>query len=222
VDRSLRRLGQLLVVMGALLGAVLGVSLALMVENAETSGTVAGPGPEGAAVLAASSPGSQPPASRGPDPRVRRLGAVPPPISAPGRPAVLTSAMARPTRTVKGAGTSPAAARTNPARASNWTLASCAQRVAITDGVGAGRLHRDLRGCPGRFFRGGCALERRAAPYGLRADVGRSSSTLSPSQLLGGDGRRLAGFGAWLAAQSSQGNIRGEAGNDWTGQVARP
>jgi hypothetical protein len=43
VDRSLRRLGQLLVVMGALLGAGLGVALALLVENAETSRAVAAP-----------------------------------------------------------------------------------------------------------------------------------------------------------------------------------
>jgi hypothetical protein len=63
VDRSLRRLGQLLVVMGALLGAVLGVSLALIVDRLETSGMA--PGREGAAVLSASSLGSQPPASRG-------------------------------------------------------------------------------------------------------------------------------------------------------------
>jgi hypothetical protein len=64
VDRSLRRLGQLLVVMGALLGAVLGVSLALIVENAETSRAVGAPGDERAAVLAASPPSSRPPASR--------------------------------------------------------------------------------------------------------------------------------------------------------------
>jgi hypothetical protein len=64
VDRSLRRLGQLLVVMGALLGAVLGVSLALLVENAETSRAVRAPGRERAAVLAASPPSSQPRASR--------------------------------------------------------------------------------------------------------------------------------------------------------------
>jgi hypothetical protein len=63
VDRSFRRLGQLLVAMGALLGAALGVGLALLVENAETS-RVAGPGPERAAALAASPPGSRPPASR--------------------------------------------------------------------------------------------------------------------------------------------------------------
>jgi hypothetical protein len=64
VDRSLRRLGQLLVVMGALFGAVLGVSLALLVEDAETSRAVAAPGRERAAVLAASPPSSQPRASR--------------------------------------------------------------------------------------------------------------------------------------------------------------
>jgi hypothetical protein len=63
VDRSLRNLGQLLVVMGALLGAVLGVGLALLVENAETSRAVAAPEHERVAVLAASPPGSQPPAS---------------------------------------------------------------------------------------------------------------------------------------------------------------
>ena len=63
MDRSLRRLGQLLVVMGALLGAVLGVSLALIVENAETSRAVAALGRERAAVLAAS-PLNTPAASR--------------------------------------------------------------------------------------------------------------------------------------------------------------
>jgi len=63
VDRSLRDLGQILVVMGALLGAVLGVGLALIVENADTSGSVMASGPERAAVLA-SPPSSRPPASR--------------------------------------------------------------------------------------------------------------------------------------------------------------
>jgi hypothetical protein len=63
VDRSLRDLGRILVVMGALLGAVLGVGLALIVENADTSGTVVASGPERAAVLA-SPPSSRPPASR--------------------------------------------------------------------------------------------------------------------------------------------------------------
>jgi hypothetical protein len=66
VDRSPRRLGQLLVVMGALFGAVLGVSLALIVDNAQTSNAVAGPGRERAAVVApATSPtSSTPPASQ--------------------------------------------------------------------------------------------------------------------------------------------------------------
>ena len=64
MNRSLRRLGQLLVVMGALLGAVLGVALALVVDNAGTSRTGAIPEREPAAVLAAGGPGSQPPASR--------------------------------------------------------------------------------------------------------------------------------------------------------------
>ena len=62
MNRSLRRLGQLLVVMGALLGAFLGVGLALLAENAETSNAVAAPQPERVAVLAASPSSSQPPA----------------------------------------------------------------------------------------------------------------------------------------------------------------
>ena len=64
MDRSLRQLGQLLVVMGALLGAMLGVGLALIVEHAESPRPVAVAGPERAAVLAAHPPSSQPPASR--------------------------------------------------------------------------------------------------------------------------------------------------------------
>jgi hypothetical protein len=32
----------------------------------------------------------------------------------------------------------------------------------------------------------------------------------------------LAGFRAWLAAQSSRGGTLGEAGDDWNGQFARP
>ena len=63
MDRSLRDLGQILVVMGALLGAVLGVGLALIVENADTSPAVVASGHERAAVLA-SPPSSRPPASR--------------------------------------------------------------------------------------------------------------------------------------------------------------
>jgi hypothetical protein len=62
VDRSLRRLGQLLVVMAALLGAIGGVTLALITEHTEPSMTVAAAG--GVAVLAVHPPGSQPPASR--------------------------------------------------------------------------------------------------------------------------------------------------------------
>lgn len=64
MDRSLRRLGQLLVVTGALLGAVLGVALALIVEHSEPSGAVVAPGRERAAALAAYPPSRQPPASR--------------------------------------------------------------------------------------------------------------------------------------------------------------
>ena len=65
MDRSLRHLGQILVVMGALLGAVLGVGLALVVENADASGAVVGSGRERAAVLAADPLSSRPPVSRG-------------------------------------------------------------------------------------------------------------------------------------------------------------
>ena len=50
--------------MGALFGAVLGVSLALIVEHAETSRAVAALGRERVAVLAASPPSSTPAASR--------------------------------------------------------------------------------------------------------------------------------------------------------------
>jgi hypothetical protein len=50
--------------MGALLGAVLGVALALIVENAETSSAVAAPERERAAVLAASPSSTTPSASR--------------------------------------------------------------------------------------------------------------------------------------------------------------
>jgi hypothetical protein len=61
VHRSLRRLGQLLVVMGALCGAITGVALALIVENAEHSrAVVVVSGRERAAVLAAGPSSSQP------------------------------------------------------------------------------------------------------------------------------------------------------------------
>jgi hypothetical protein len=64
VDRSLRRLGQLLVIMGALLGAVLGVALALIVNNADSSGPVAASGRAVSAAVSTSPPSSRPPAAR--------------------------------------------------------------------------------------------------------------------------------------------------------------
>jgi hypothetical protein len=64
VDRSLRRRGQFLVVVGALLGALMGVALGLVVEDARTSTAVAAPGRAHGAVLAASPPSSHPTASR--------------------------------------------------------------------------------------------------------------------------------------------------------------
>ena len=62
-DRSLRRRGQSLVAVGALVGALIGTLLGLVVGDAETSTRVATE-PAGGAALAASSQGSQPPASR--------------------------------------------------------------------------------------------------------------------------------------------------------------
>ena len=64
MDRSLRRRGQFLVVVGALLGALIGTALGLIVEDAETSAAVAAPGPGRGVALAASPPTSHPPASR--------------------------------------------------------------------------------------------------------------------------------------------------------------
>jgi hypothetical protein len=64
VDRSVRRRGQLLVAVGALLGALIGVALGLVVEDAGTSTAVAAPGRARGAVLAVSPPSSHPPASR--------------------------------------------------------------------------------------------------------------------------------------------------------------
>jgi hypothetical protein len=91
VHRSLHRLGQLLVVMAALLRAVLRVALALIVENAETS----------RAVL-----------------RIQRTAAIPPARSARRQPAEPTSVLGRLTRRARAAETRPAAtARGNPARA---------------------------------------------------------------------------------------------------------
>jgi hypothetical protein len=62
MGRWLRRRGQRLLLVGALVGALIGVGLALVIEDAGTSRAVAAPG-RGAA-LAASRPGNQPPASR--------------------------------------------------------------------------------------------------------------------------------------------------------------
>jgi hypothetical protein len=64
VDRSFRRRGQFLVVVGALLGALIGAAVGLVVEEAQTSTAVAAPGRARGAVLAVSPPSSHPPASR--------------------------------------------------------------------------------------------------------------------------------------------------------------
>ena len=64
MDRSFRHRGQVLVVVGALLGAVIGASLGLIVEGAQTSTAVATPGRMQGATLTASPPSSQPTASR--------------------------------------------------------------------------------------------------------------------------------------------------------------
>jgi hypothetical protein len=64
VDRSLGRRGRSLVVAAALLGALIGTSLGLTAEDTQTSPTVAAPDPADGAALAASPPGSRPPASR--------------------------------------------------------------------------------------------------------------------------------------------------------------
>jgi hypothetical protein len=63
VDRSLRRRGQVLVVVGAMLGALIGAALGLVAEDAQTRTAVAAPGRARGAVLAVS-PSSRPPASR--------------------------------------------------------------------------------------------------------------------------------------------------------------
>jgi hypothetical protein len=64
VDRSLRRRGQFLVAVGALLGALVGVVLGLAVEDAQPSTGVAAPERARAAALAATTPSSQPTASQ--------------------------------------------------------------------------------------------------------------------------------------------------------------
>jgi hypothetical protein len=115
VDRSLRRFGQLLIVTGALLGAVLGVALALIVNNAATSGAVATSGRKVRP--------RRPPARRVADPlsperlvpRILQLGALPAATSAPSGRAEPTGMMARPITTVKAASARlRAAATTSP------------------------------------------------------------------------------------------------------------
>ena len=64
MDRSLRRRGQFLVVVGALLGALIGTALGLIVQDAQTSTAVAASGLGRGAALAASPPTSHPPQSR--------------------------------------------------------------------------------------------------------------------------------------------------------------
>lgn len=63
MDGSLRRRGQLLVVVGALLGAMVGVTLGLVVDD---SGVRAAPAaaPDRGVAAAAATTGSQPPTSR--------------------------------------------------------------------------------------------------------------------------------------------------------------
>jgi hypothetical protein len=64
VDRSLRRRGQHLVVVGALVGALIGTALGLTVEDAQPSTAVAAAGPGRGAALATSPPSSHPRPSR--------------------------------------------------------------------------------------------------------------------------------------------------------------
>jgi hypothetical protein len=64
MHRSLHRRGQLLVLVAALLGAVLGGAMGLVVEEAGTGTEGAAPGPRRGAALATSPPASQPPRSQ--------------------------------------------------------------------------------------------------------------------------------------------------------------
>jgi hypothetical protein len=64
VDRLFRRRGQFLVVAGALVGALIGTALGLIMQDAQTSTAVAASGPGRGAALAASPPSSHPPPSR--------------------------------------------------------------------------------------------------------------------------------------------------------------
>jgi hypothetical protein len=69
VDRSSRRHGQFLVVVGALLGAFVGVVLGLAVEDdPQTVAAVAAPGRAHGAMLAVTPPSSRPAASQAADP----------------------------------------------------------------------------------------------------------------------------------------------------------
>jgi hypothetical protein len=60
VDRSLRRHGQFLVAVGAVLGALVGIVLGLAVEDPQASTAVAAPGQARAVALAATPPSAQP------------------------------------------------------------------------------------------------------------------------------------------------------------------
>jgi hypothetical protein len=64
VHRSLRRRSQLLVVVAALLGAVIGVALGMVGDGGGTSPAAAAPGPARGAAPATTPPSSHPPAPR--------------------------------------------------------------------------------------------------------------------------------------------------------------
>ena len=64
MDRSLRRRGQFLVAVGAVLGALVGIVLGLAVEDPQASTAVAAPGAARAAALAATPPSGQPTAAQ--------------------------------------------------------------------------------------------------------------------------------------------------------------
>jgi hypothetical protein len=64
VQRSLHRRGQLLVLVAALLGAVIGGAMGLVVEDARTSTADAAPGPRRGTTLATRPPASQPAGSQ--------------------------------------------------------------------------------------------------------------------------------------------------------------
>ena len=64
MDPSLRRNGQILVAVGAVLGALTGTVLGLAVEDLQASTTVAAPRPARAAAMAATPPSGQPTAAQ--------------------------------------------------------------------------------------------------------------------------------------------------------------